>query len=273
MDTVTGSFVHELEHADSVCWMRHRCHGCLVSLGERRQGYNHGVTLGGMAFGRLLREYREHRGWSLGELSRATHFSRGYLSNIENGRKPATEALARLCDEALRANGVLITAAGDDLVARLDRTPWQTAELVQRLQASDATPATLERLHATLVELCCQYSWRDALELREEAQGWLRHVLARSAVPPGPSTRLGTGAFIPERHRRGSRRHLERAAASGDEREGPRRLRRDARNHFSSTRPGRHGTRVYSSSRRRRSPAPRAGGSRHRRPRRRSDRR
>jgi transcriptional regulator with XRE-family HTH domain len=129
-----------------------------------------------MAFGRLLREYREHRGWSLGDLSRATHFSRGYLSNIENGRKPATEALARLCDEALRANGVLIAAAGDELVAKLDRTPWQTAELVQRLQASDATPATLERLQATLVELCCQYSWRDAMDLREEAQGWLRHV-------------------------------------------------------------------------------------------------
>ncbi|QNE22094.1 helix-turn-helix transcriptional regulator [Kribbella qitaiheensis] len=129
-----------------------------------------------MAFGSLLREYREHRGWSLGELSRVTHFSRGYLSNVENGRKPATETLARLCDEALRANGALIAASGDELVAKLDRTPWQTAELVQRLQASDATPATLERLHATLVELCCQYSWRDAMELREEAQGWLRHV-------------------------------------------------------------------------------------------------
>lgn len=40
MDTVTGSFVHELEHADSVRWMRHRCQGFFVSLGRRRQGYN-----------------------------------------------------------------------------------------------------------------------------------------------------------------------------------------------------------------------------------------
>ncbi|MEU0095773.1 hypothetical protein [Kribbella sp. NPDC006257] len=83
---------------------------------------------------------------------------------------------------------------------RLDRTPWQTAELVQRLQASDATPVTLERLHATLAELCCQYSWRDALELREEAQGWLRYVgeLLRRPVGLRAHTELLTaGGWLP----------------------------------------------------------------------------
>jgi transcriptional regulator with XRE-family HTH domain len=129
-----------------------------------------------VSFGGRLREYREHRGWSLAELGRATHFSRGYLSNVENDRKPATEDLARLCDEALRANGELIAAAKVAVVAKLDRSPWQTAELVRRMQASDTTRRTLEALQATIVELCCQYSYRDALDLRQEAQGWLHHV-------------------------------------------------------------------------------------------------
>ena len=129
-----------------------------------------------MCFGSRLRGYRERQGWSLADLSRATHYSRGYLSNIENGRKSPTEDLARLCDEALRAKGELIAAARVDVVAKLDNAPWQTAEMVQRLQASDTTPGALEGLHSTVVELCCQYAYRDALELRQEAQGWLTHV-------------------------------------------------------------------------------------------------
>ncbi|TCC60525.1 hypothetical protein E0H73_21595 [Kribbella pittospori] len=50
------------------------------------------------------------------------------------------------------------------------------AELVQRLQASDTTATTIETLHSTIEELCCQYSRRDAVELRREAHQWLQHV-------------------------------------------------------------------------------------------------
>lgn len=31
-------------------------------------------------------------------------------------------------------------------------------------------------MQATVIELCCQYAYRDALDLRQEAQGWLTHV-------------------------------------------------------------------------------------------------
>lgn len=129
-----------------------------------------------VSFGSRLKEYREHRDWSLADLARATHYSRSYLSNVENGRKAGNDELARLCDEALRAKGELIAAAKADAVDRLDQTPWQTAELVQRLQVSDASPQTLEPLQATVEELCCQYNRRDALELRQEAHAWLQHV-------------------------------------------------------------------------------------------------
>jgi len=104
------------------------------------------VTLGFVSFGRRLKEYREHRGWSLANLARATHYSRGYLSNLENGRKAPAESVARRCDEVLRANGELIAAAKAATVARLDKAPWQTAELAQRLKMSDTSAGTIETL-------------------------------------------------------------------------------------------------------------------------------
>jgi transcriptional regulator with XRE-family HTH domain len=140
------------------------------------QEYKSMGKTGGVSFGNRLREYRDHRGWSLGDLARATHYSRSYLSNIENGRKTPTDDLARLCDEALRAKGELISAAREDVAAKLDRTPWQTAELVQRMQATDTTAQTLEALQSTIEELCCQYSYRDALDLRRETHEWLQQV-------------------------------------------------------------------------------------------------
>ncbi|HKN55626.1 MAG TPA: XRE family transcriptional regulator, partial [Amycolatopsis sp.] len=52
-------------------------------------------------FGPALRRLRTRRGLSLAELSRLTHYSKGYLSNIENGRKPATVDVARRLDDVL----------------------------------------------------------------------------------------------------------------------------------------------------------------------------
>lgn len=156
-----------------------------VSLVLRMQGYKPIGDTCNVTFGDRLREYRQHRGWSLADLSKATHYHRSYLSNLENGRKVPNEDLARLCDEALRAKGELIAAARGDTVSKLDQTPWQTAELIQRMQASDTTTGTLESLHSTVEELCCQYNHRDALELRQEAHSWLQHVAGLLRRPVG----------------------------------------------------------------------------------------
>jgi hypothetical protein len=79
----------------------------------------------------------------------------------------------------------LIAAARQDAAAKLNDTPWQTAELVARLQATDTSAATLETLQSTIDELCCQYNRRDALELRQEAHEWLQHVDALLRRPVG----------------------------------------------------------------------------------------
>jgi len=133
----------------------------------------------------MLRSLRTERGMSLSELSAAVHYSKGYLSNVEIGRKPATEEMARACDLALHARGELIATAHLDHASRRDATPWQTAELLHRMQASDTTPGTLDSLHATIAELCCEYPYRDAAELRADAHGWLQQVAKLLRKPVG----------------------------------------------------------------------------------------
>ncbi|WP_158891622.1 helix-turn-helix domain-containing protein [Amycolatopsis anabasis] len=62
-------------------------------------------------FGAELRRIRNERGISLAGLSKLTHYSKGYLSKIETGAKPAATDLARRLDEALGASGRLVELA------------------------------------------------------------------------------------------------------------------------------------------------------------------
>jgi hypothetical protein len=58
-----------------------------------------------------LRRRRHAAGLSLADLAAATHYSKGYLSKVETGRKPANADLARRCDAALDAGGQLAALA------------------------------------------------------------------------------------------------------------------------------------------------------------------
>ncbi|MFI5703308.1 helix-turn-helix domain-containing protein [Streptomyces xanthochromogenes] len=59
-------------------------------------------------FAAELRRLRGLRKVSLTGLARSIHYSKGYLSKIENGGKPPTLDIARRCDEALEAGGALL---------------------------------------------------------------------------------------------------------------------------------------------------------------------
>lgn len=67
-------------------------------------------------FGPELRALRAERGISLAGLAALTHYSRGYLSKIETGAKPASADLAQRLDDALDAGGHLVRllAAADE---------------------------------------------------------------------------------------------------------------------------------------------------------------
>jgi len=60
--------------------------------------------------GRRLRARRAEHGWSLSRLERETHYSRGYLSRVENGVQRMTEDVAQACDRALGGEGELLAA-------------------------------------------------------------------------------------------------------------------------------------------------------------------
>ncbi|MET9467118.1 helix-turn-helix domain-containing protein [Streptomyces sp. NPDC006544] len=68
-----------------------------------------------------LRRLRVQRGLSLSDLARRTHYSKGYLSKIETGAKPATVDVARSCDRALDAEGELLRLLPES--AESDRLP------------------------------------------------------------------------------------------------------------------------------------------------------
>lgn len=128
------------------------------------------------SFGPQLRAMREARALSLAALAERLPADKGHLSRIENGHRKPTEDLVRRLDDVLGARGELIACAHLDIAAAVDARPWESAELLRRMQAGDTAPATIETLQATVTELCCEYGWRDARQLRAEGQGWLREV-------------------------------------------------------------------------------------------------
>ncbi|MEU5848661.1 ATP-binding protein [Saccharopolyspora shandongensis] len=60
-----------------------------------------------MTFGTELRRIRQAAGLSLADLAARIHFSKSYLSKIETGMAPPTEALAVLCDAEFGTGGEL----------------------------------------------------------------------------------------------------------------------------------------------------------------------
>lgn len=65
------------------------------------------MAAGDDEFGTELRRLRQAAGLSLSGLARKVHYSKGYLSKIETGAKPARDDLARRCDAVLSADGQL----------------------------------------------------------------------------------------------------------------------------------------------------------------------
>jgi transcriptional regulator with XRE-family HTH domain/tetratricopeptide (TPR) repeat protein len=63
------------------------------------------------AFGSELRQARERAGMSLSAFAAQLHYSKGFLSKIENGHATPTPELARACDDLLSADGALVALA------------------------------------------------------------------------------------------------------------------------------------------------------------------
>jgi tetratricopeptide (TPR) repeat protein len=84
------------------------------------------------------------RGLSLTALSERVHYSKGYLSKVETGDRPATAELARRCDEVLDAKGTLASLVPDQ--------PSRRGGLPRPAQLPAAVPDFTGR-HAALARL------------------------------------------------------------------------------------------------------------------------
>jgi tetratricopeptide (TPR) repeat protein len=107
-----------------------------------------------MTFGAELRRLRRAAGLSLSDLSSRVHYSRGYLSKIENGVAKANAALASSCDNELTANGLLLSlvpkesqtvANGKSYLPGLAGLPPVTHHFIGRQKELARITATISR--------------------------------------------------------------------------------------------------------------------------------
>jgi transcriptional regulator with XRE-family HTH domain len=73
-------------------------------------------------FGLAVRRLRRERGVSLRQLSRMAPIDLGYLSKIENGKRPGTTGVARAVDNALKADGELVKILEAERAAQVRAT-------------------------------------------------------------------------------------------------------------------------------------------------------
>jgi transcriptional regulator with XRE-family HTH domain len=141
-----------------------------------------------LTFGALLRDLRESRGLALRPLAARVLSSKSHLAALESGTAVPTLDTVQRLDEVLGAGGALVALVRVEAAvapAAGALPPWETTELLRRIQASDTSAATIESLHATVSELCCGYGWRLPAELRAEGLGWMREVERLLHQPTG----------------------------------------------------------------------------------------
>lgn len=138
------------------------------------------------SFGEALHGLRgEH---SLREVARRANVNNGHLSRMARGTRRPTMEFAVAIDRAFDTGGrlaALLAEAQPKREVEAPAPPWETAELLQRLRANSVDSVTIEAMHATAYELCCQYPTREAGGLRAEAHGWLEEITRLLHQPVG----------------------------------------------------------------------------------------
>jgi len=121
------------------------------------------------AFSEALRRLRVERGLSLRGLGRQAHHGKSYLHDLETGRKQPTVETARHLDDILEAGGTLAalvtpsTSTGLSVVGvEEELDAW---ELARRIEASDVSAGTLDRLESAVDELATRYASTPPHEL------------------------------------------------------------------------------------------------------------
>lgn len=162
--------------------------------------------------GEQLAAFRTAASLTQGHLAKAAFCDRTTISHIEAGRVRGDEQFWRIADERCQARGALLGGYKELEAARqayevqrrevelvearskinrfrgapsphvsapivpVQPLPWETADLMRRLHRTDVGAETIEQLHIVSEELCCEYAWRDADELKADANRWLHYI-------------------------------------------------------------------------------------------------
>lgn len=103
-------------------------------------------------FGHELRRLRTQQGVSLKALSEMAHYSKGYLSRVETGARPATPELAGRCDDVLGAGGALRGLVADQDSEVQSAGPLRPAQLPMAVPDFYGRERILGRLDGLLCE-------------------------------------------------------------------------------------------------------------------------
>jgi tetratricopeptide (TPR) repeat protein len=154
-------------------------------------------TLGPMhaEFAATLRSLRAARGMSLGDLAAKIHFHRGYVGNIEQGRKFPEQQFAVLADAALCADGALLRAWDEAHQERRDGEHTRRLLTLALKDSDELASATPEDLHTDHImsgveRLAVGYLGTPPAPILKEG------VTLRSEV----IRRLRTGQYRPHEH-------------------------------------------------------------------------
>ncbi|MDQ4021550.1 MAG: helix-turn-helix domain-containing protein [Actinomycetota bacterium] len=130
-------------------------------------------------FAAQLARRRTNARMSLANLARQAHVHRGYLHNVEHGRRWPGEAVTRALDSALDADGALLAAwevANRVRVASTDERPTELLELAARARASDVTSTTLDLLDTSIDTMARAYTRAPPAGLLRDVRTSARQV-------------------------------------------------------------------------------------------------
>jgi len=128
--------------------------------------------MGEPVFGDELRRLREQLGLSLKKFAKLVHYDSGYLSKIENGLKPPTKTLAKVCDEALGAGERLSALVSPRAASTSSR--WNLLGYLNRLSGDEAAAHNAWSTGIKHIAACAGRGKRSNLRV----QSWLANIEA-----------------------------------------------------------------------------------------------
>lgn len=136
-----------------------------------------------MGYERFRDQLRDLRGdLSFRRFAKLIAYDHALISRVENGVQRPSLGLARALDQYAGEGDRFVELLLDDTTpgqpARRETagSPWEVLDVIRRLRASELGEETLESLGHAVHELCRQYPYRPAAELRTDALELMRTV-------------------------------------------------------------------------------------------------